>query len=250
MELFLFVYLQPTLCKLGLKNDSFDFSQFCLPMIIWAFFQTIFLVTKNATCPISSAPEVFPISIWVVTHTSLQSSVFNFRRSDQLWLREGFPPYHHMASCVGTWKWKKMDKCENVIGQKKLVDLFMYKDHAMKELNVIFPLRIHFAPPPQRLLLFYFLHLLSLFSFFFFICRCASASITRRVCPSVPPSQLAKSAMSRNNTTSKQPRLNDKSGNKQNSISIIVVITIIVIIVVVKATLSSRRRQVIVVKYN
>ena len=43
------------------------------------------------------------------------------------------------------------------------------------------------------------------------------------VCPSVrrsfPPSQLAKSTMSRNNTTTKQPRRNDKSGNKQNSIS-------------------------------
>ena len=74
------------------------------------------------------------------------------------------------------------------------------------------------------------------------------------VCPSVrrsfPPSQLAKSTKSRNNTTSKQPRLNDKSGNKQNSISIIIVIIIIVIIVVVKATLSSCRCHVIVIKYN
>ena len=73
-----------------------------------------------------------------------------------------------------------------------------------------------------------------------------SISITRRVCPSVRPSvgpeQLAKLTMS---FVSKQPRLNDKSGNKQNSIFIIIIIIIIIIVVVVvvKATLSSCCRK-------
>ena len=40
MELFLFAYLQPILCKSGLKNDFLDISKICFPMILWAFFQT------------------------------------------------------------------------------------------------------------------------------------------------------------------------------------------------------------------
>ena len=40
MKLLLFLYLKPILCKLDLKNDFFDISKLCLPMIIWTFFQT------------------------------------------------------------------------------------------------------------------------------------------------------------------------------------------------------------------
>ena len=73
-------------------------------------------------------------------------------------------------------------------------------------------------------------------------------SLCLSVCRSVAPSQVAKSTMLFVSLTKTQPRLNDKSGNKQNSISVIV---IVIIIVVLKATLSSlRRRQVVVVKYN
>ena len=41
----------------------FDISKFCLPMIIWTFFQRICLDTKNVICPVPSVPQFFPISI-------------------------------------------------------------------------------------------------------------------------------------------------------------------------------------------
>ena len=53
MELFLFVYLQPILCKSGLKNDFFDISKICFPMILWTFFQTSDGISRYKKCFLS-----------------------------------------------------------------------------------------------------------------------------------------------------------------------------------------------------
>ena len=66
MKLFLFLYLKPILCKLGLKNDFYDISKFCLPMIIWTIFQTSEDISMYKKCYLPFAPQVFPISIRTV----------------------------------------------------------------------------------------------------------------------------------------------------------------------------------------
>lgn len=39
-KIFDFFFKSANLCKLALKNDFFDISKFCLPTILWTFFQT------------------------------------------------------------------------------------------------------------------------------------------------------------------------------------------------------------------
>ena len=53
-------------------------------MILWTFFQMIFLDTKNVICPMPSAPQVFPISIRTVLSVINPETTIGLRVANQL----------------------------------------------------------------------------------------------------------------------------------------------------------------------
>ena len=97
MELFLFLYLQPILCKLDFKNDFLILKNFALPWLYGHFFrlQRIFIDTKNVICTMPSAPQVF-LSRFVLC---FRCYFIHVRRNWILYL-------HSKYSLATRWKWK------------------------------------------------------------------------------------------------------------------------------------------------
>ena len=77
--------LLPIFCKLGLKNDVFDISKFCLPIIIWTFFQTSDDISIYKKCYLLNAlrPRSFSyLGLGWESQTNLAETQFtlNFRK--------------------------------------------------------------------------------------------------------------------------------------------------------------------------